>query len=72
MPSIDTPLVDDATTRNMIEAVIARSAKLTVEDIALALLDARFRTFEIDMRLDAVMAGARRIRRSVELTGEPS
>ncbi|WP_407156357.1 hypothetical protein [Bradyrhizobium sp. STM 3557] len=46
----------------MIDAAVARHAKPDMDSIVLALLDARFRAFEIDMRLDAVIAGVRAVR----------
>jgi nicotinate-nucleotide pyrophosphorylase len=57
---------DDPTTNQMIEAAISRGAKPTEDSVAQALLDARFRHFEITMRLDAVIAGVRGIRRTFE------
>ncbi len=64
-PSTD---INDVTTARMIEACKARGAKPTPDSVALALLDARFRGFEIGMRIDAVIAGVRSIgsRASVE------
>ncbi|MGJ4951817.1 hypothetical protein [Bradyrhizobium sp. HKCCYLS20291] len=51
----------DPTTKQMIDAAVARRAKPDMDSVALALLDARFRPFEIDMRLDAVIAGVRAV-----------
>jgi hypothetical protein len=71
MSLIDTRTdIDDVTTRRMIEACRTRNAKPNADSVALALLDARFRGFEIGMRLDAVIAGVRLIssRATVEAT----
>lgn len=54
--------IDDKTTRQMIDAAVARGAKPEADSVSLALLDARFRAFEISMRLDDVIGGVRAIR----------
>ncbi|NYG46416.1 hypothetical protein GGD67_003887 [Bradyrhizobium sp. IAR9] len=51
--------IQDITTERMVEACRSRNAKPTLDSVALALLDARFRAFEIDMRIDAVIAAVR-------------
>ena len=56
----------DPTTKQMIEAARARAAKPEVDSVTFALLDARFRAFEIGLRLDAVIAGVRGVRRTFE------
>jgi hypothetical protein len=53
--------VNDVTTSRMVEACRARGAKPTPDSVALALLDARFRGFEIGMRIDAVIAAIRSV-----------
>jgi 2-keto-3-deoxy-6-phosphogluconate aldolase len=57
--------IDDKTTKQMIVAAVSRGAKPEAESVSFALLDARFRAFEISMRLDAVIAGVRAIRGTV-------
>ncbi|WP_028165437.1 hypothetical protein [Bradyrhizobium elkanii] len=57
--------INDITTQRMIEAARARGAKPDVESVALALLDARFRGFEINMRMDAVIAAVRGVNSNV-------
>lgn len=57
--------IETSTAERMIEAAVARAAKPEVDSITLALLDARFRAFEINLHLDEVIAGVRAIRRSV-------
>ncbi|WP_316207283.1 hypothetical protein [Bradyrhizobium sp. SZCCHNR3118] len=52
----------DPTTAQMIAAAVARGAKPDPDSVSYALLDARFRAFEITMRLDDVMAGVRKVR----------
>jgi hypothetical protein len=52
----------DPTTKQMIDAAVTRRAKPDIDSVVSALLDARFRAFEIDMRLDAVIAGVRAVR----------
>ena len=52
----------DPTTKQMIDAALARHAKSDTDSVVLALLDARFRSFEIDMRIDTVIAGVRAVR----------
>lgn len=59
--------INDITTQRMIEACRSRNATPDVDSVALALLDARFRAFEINMRIDAVIAGVRGVTRSVTL-----
>ncbi|WP_434880559.1 hypothetical protein [Bradyrhizobium sp. HKCCYLRH3061] len=49
----------------MIVAAVTRDAKPDADSVSFALLDARFRTFEITMRLDDVIAGVRKVRASV-------
>jgi hypothetical protein len=56
---LPTDTVDDTTTRRMIEAALARNAKPDVDSVALALLDARFAPFEIQMRIDSVITALR-------------
>lgn len=58
--------INDVTTQRMIEAATARGAKPHPESVALALLDARFRGFEIGMRIDAVIAAVRSVGGKVE------
>ncbi len=58
-------LIDDTTTKQMIDAAVSRGAKPEPESVSFALLDARFRAFEISMRLDSVIAGVRAIRATV-------
>lgn len=55
----------DPTTAQMIVAAVTRDAKPDADSVSFALLDARFRTFEITMRLDDVIAGVRKVRASV-------
>ncbi len=43
--------IDDTTTKQMIDAAVSRGAKPEAESVSFALLDARFRAFEISMRL---------------------
>jgi hypothetical protein len=62
---LPTDTVDDITTRRMIEAALARNAKPDVDSVALALLDARFQAFEINLRINSVIAGVRAVRGSV-------
>ncbi|MCK1273821.1 hypothetical protein IVB46_01000 [Bradyrhizobium sp. 61] len=59
--------INDITTQRMIEACRSRNATPDVDSVALALLDARFRAFEINMRIDAVIAGVRDVTRNVTL-----
>ncbi|BAR59136.1 hypothetical protein ACVIWV_005795 [Bradyrhizobium diazoefficiens] len=59
--------IQDITTQRMIEACRSRNAKPTLDSVALALLDARFRAFEINMRIDAVIAGVRGVTRNVTI-----
>jgi hypothetical protein len=59
--------IEDTTTKQMIDAALSRGAKPEAESVSFALLDARFRTFEISMRLDAVIAGVRAIHGTVTL-----
>ena len=59
--------INDITTQRMVEAARSRNAKPNVDSVALALLDARFRAFEINMRIDAVIAGVREVSRRVEV-----
>lgn len=59
--------INDITTHRMVEAARARNATADVESIALALLDARFRAFEINMRIDAVIAAVRSVSRNVTI-----
>ncbi|MEY9128290.1 MULTISPECIES: hypothetical protein [Bradyrhizobium] len=59
--------IQDITTQRMIEACRSRNATPTLDSVALALLDARFRAFEINMRIDAVIAGVRGVARNVEV-----
>ncbi|WP_445215948.1 hypothetical protein ACKWRH_26645 [Bradyrhizobium sp. Pa8] len=59
--------INDITTQRMVEAARSRNAKPEVESVALALLDAHFRTFEINMRIDAVIAAVRGVTRNVEV-----
>lgn len=59
--------IDDKTTKQMIDAAVSRGAKPEGESVSFALLDARFRAFEISMRLDAVMAGVRAVRGTVTI-----
>lgn len=65
MSHIEDGFIDDATTKQMIDAAHARDAQPTVDSVTAALLDARFRAFEIGMRIDSVIAGVRSIRRTV-------
>ncbi len=58
---------NDATTTQMIMAAQARRAKPNADSVVTALLDARFRAFEIDLRLDAVIAGVRKVNRTVTI-----
>ncbi|WP_316172894.1 hypothetical protein [Bradyrhizobium sp. SZCCHNRI2049] len=51
----------------MIVAAVTRGAKPDAESVSFALLDARFRAFEITMRLADVIAGVRKVRASVTL-----
>ncbi|GLR95819.1 hypothetical protein ACVI1J_006421 [Bradyrhizobium diazoefficiens] len=60
-------LIDDKTTKQMIDAAMARGAKPEIESVSFALLDARFRAFEISMRLDSVIAGVRAVRATVTI-----
>ncbi|WP_315764394.1 hypothetical protein [Bradyrhizobium sp. SZCCHNR2009] len=48
-------------------AAQARRAKPNADSVVTALLDARFRAFEIDLRLDAVIAGVRKVNRTVTI-----
>ncbi len=57
----------DPTTAQMIVAAVTRGAKPDADSVSFALLDARFRAFEITMRLDDVIAGVRKVRASVTL-----
>lgn len=57
--------INDITTQRMIKAARSRCAKPNVESVALALLDARFRYFEISMRIDAVIAAVRGVNSNV-------
>ncbi|WP_315826083.1 hypothetical protein [Bradyrhizobium sp. SZCCHNG3015] len=57
----------DPTTAQMIVAAVTRGAKPDAYSVSFALLDARFRAFEITMRLDDVIAGVRKVRASVTL-----
>lgn len=57
----------DPTTAQMITAAVARQATPDVDSVSYALLDARFRSFEITMRLDDVIAGVRRVRATVTI-----
>ncbi|MHC2291819.1 hypothetical protein [Bradyrhizobium barranii] len=59
--------INDITTQRMIEACISRNAKPDIDSVALALLDAHFRAFEINMRIDAVIAGVRGVSGNVEV-----
>lgn len=59
--------INDITTQRMVEAARSRNAKPDLESVALALLDARFRTFEINMRIDAVIAAVRGVSGNVEV-----
>ncbi|HEY0329634.1 MAG TPA: hypothetical protein VGC77_11100 [Rhodopseudomonas sp.] len=68
MSHIDTGLVDDEMTQKMIAAVVARDTKVIVGDIAVALIVAGFRGFDIGLRIDAVMAGARKVSGNKTLT----
>ncbi|WP_316203020.1 MULTISPECIES: hypothetical protein [unclassified Bradyrhizobium] len=52
----------DPTTAQMITAAVSRDAKPDADSVSYALLDARFRSFEITMRLDEVIAGVRKVR----------
>jgi hypothetical protein len=59
--------IEDTTTKQMIDAALSRGAKPEAESVSFALLDARFRAFEISMRLNAVIAGVRAIRGTVTI-----
>ncbi|WP_316206041.1 hypothetical protein [Bradyrhizobium sp. SZCCHNR3058] len=59
--------MSDPTTKQMIDAAVARRAKPDMDSVVSALLDARFRTFEINMRLDDVIAGVRAVRGTVDV-----
>lgn len=59
--------IDGRTTKQMIDAAMARGAKPEADSVSFALLDARFRAFEINMRLDAVIAGVRAVRATVTI-----
>ncbi|MGX9428035.1 hypothetical protein [Bradyrhizobium sp. LeoA1S1] len=59
--------INDITTQRMIDAARSRNAKPNADSVALALLDARFRAFEIGMRIDAVIAAVRGVYRNVEV-----
>ena len=59
--------LDDRTTKQMIDAAMSRGAKPEADSVSFALLDARFRAFEISMRLDAVIAGVRAVRATVTI-----
>lgn len=60
----------DTTTQHMIEAARARGAKPEATSVALALLDARFRAFEITMHLDTVIAALRAVNDNVKVDRE--
>ncbi|MGJ4942436.1 MULTISPECIES: hypothetical protein [unclassified Bradyrhizobium] len=57
----------DDTTTKMIDAAFAHRAEPDVDSVASALIEAGFRAFEISMRIDAVIAGLRAVRRTVTI-----